>query len=164
MAAPLADGLPEVLKSVRTQPLFVVRLDVRPIITVGPTPGGYRRIGIVFGGRFEGQRLSGEVLDGGSDWQTVRGDGATALDVRLNLKTEDGALINMTYRGIRYGPVDVMQRMDKGEVVDAASYYFRANPLFETSSTKYDWINRVVAIGVGHRRSDGPVYNVFEVL
>ena len=164
MAAPLADGLPEVLKSVRTQPLFVVRLDVRPIITVGPTPGGYRRIGIVFGGRFEGQRLSGEVLDGGSDWQTVRGDGATALDVRLNLKTEDGALINMTYRGIRYGPVDVMQRMDKGEVVDAASYYFRANPLFETSSTKYDWINRVVAIGLGHRRADGPVYSVFEVL
>jgi hypothetical protein len=164
MAAPLADGLPEVLKSVRTQPLFVVRLDVRPIITVGPTPGGYRRIGVIFGGRFEGQRLSGEVLDGGSDWQTVRGDGATALDVRLNLKTEDGALINMTYRGIRYGPVDVMQRMDKGEVVDAASYYFRANPLFETSSTKYDWINRVVAIGVGHRRADGPVYSVFEVL
>ena len=164
MAAPLADGLPEVLKSVRTQPLFVVRLDVRPLVTVGPTPGGYRRIGIIFGGRFEGQRLSGEVLDGGSDWQTVRGDGATALDVRLNLKTEDGALINMTYRGIRYGPVDVMQRMDKGEVVDAASYYFRANPLFETSSTKYDWINRVVAIGVGHRRADGPVYSVFEVL
>jgi hypothetical protein len=164
MAAPLADGLPEVLKSVRTQPLFVMRLDVRPLIIVGPTPGGYRRTGIVYGGRFEGQRLSGEVLDGGSDWQTVRGDGATTLDVRLILKTEDGALINMTYRGIRCGPVDVMQRMEKGEVVDAASYYFRSNPLFETSATKYDWINRVVAIGVGHRRADGPVYSIFEVL
>src|ERR1700675_1579636 len=97
----LADGLPEVLKSVRTQPLFVMRLDVRPLIIVGPTPGGYRRIGIVYGGRFEGQRLSGEVLDGGSDWQTVRGDGATTLDVRLILKTKDEALIGMTYRRIR---------------------------------------------------------------
>jgi hypothetical protein len=54
--------------------------------------------------------------------------------------------------------------MQKGEVVDAASYYFRTNPLFETSATKYDWINRVVAIGVGHRRAEGPVYSVFEVL
>jgi hypothetical protein len=160
----LADGLPEVLKNVRTRPLFVMRLDVRPLIVVGPTPGGYRRIGVVQGGRFEGERLSGEVLDGGNDWQTVRGDGSTALDVGLFLKTDDGELITMKYRGIRHGPVDVMQRMNKGETVDAASYYFRTNPLFETSSTKYDWINRLVAIGVGHRRAEGPIYSVFEVL
>ena len=47
------------------------------------------------------------MLDGGSDWQTVRTDGATTLDE---------ALISMTYRGIRYGPPDVMARIDKGEV------------------------------------------------
>jgi len=160
----LAEGLPEVLKVVRTRPLFVMRLDARPLIVVGPTPGGYRRIGIVPGGRFEGERWSGEVVDGGSDWRTIRGDGATALDVRLNLKTDDGELISMTYRGIRHGPVDVIQRIDKGEAVDASSYYFRTNPLFETSATKYDWINRIVAIGVGHRRPEGPIYSVFEVL
>jgi hypothetical protein len=164
MGSPLADNLPEVLKSVRTQPLFVMRLDVRPHIIVGPTPGGYRRTGVVIGGRFEGQRVSGEVLDGGSDWQTVRGDGAITLDVRLNLKTDDDALISMTYRGLVHGPVDVMQRMARGEAVDASSYYFRSQPLFETSATRYDWINRVVAIGMGHRRADGPVYNIFEVL
>jgi hypothetical protein len=160
----LADSLPEVLKSVRARPLFVMRLDVKPLIVVGPTPGGYRRIGMVSGGRFEGERLSGEVLDGGTDWQTVRGDGAVALDARITLKTNDGELISMTYRGIRHGPVDVIQRMDKGEVVDAASYYFRTNPLFETSATKYDWINRVIAVGVGHRRAEGPIYSIFEVL
>jgi Protein of unknown function (DUF3237) len=162
--ASLAETLPEALKGVRTRLLFVMRLDVRPLIVVGPTPGGYRRIGIVSGGRFEGERLSGEVLDTGTDWQTVRGDGSISLDARLNLKTDDGEMISMTYRGLRHGPVDVMQRMDKGEVVDAASYYFRTNPLFETSATKYDWINRVIAIGVGHRRADGPIYSVFEVL
>jgi len=160
----LADSLPEVLKSVRARPLFVMRLDVKPLIVVGPTPGGYRRIGMVSGGRFEGERLSGEVLDGGTDWQTVRGDGAVALDARITLKTNDGELISMTYRGLRHGPVDVIQRMDKGEVVDAASYYFRTNPLFETSATKYDWINRVIAVGVGHRRAEGPIYSIFEVL
>jgi hypothetical protein len=164
MAAILADTLPEVLKSVRAQPLFVMRLEVKPLLVVGPTPGGYRRVGPVVGGRFEGPRLSGEILDCGSDWQTVRADGSIALDVRLNLRTDDGAVINMAYRGIRHGPIDVMQRMDKGEVVDAASYYFRINPLFETSATRYDWINRVVAIGIGHRRVDGPVYNIFEIL
>jgi hypothetical protein len=34
--------------------------------------------------------------------------------------------------------------IDRGEVVDPTSYYFRINPLFETASAKYDWINRVI--------------------
>jgi hypothetical protein len=164
MAIKLNDNLPEVLKSVQARPMFVMRLDVRPLQIVGATPGAYRRIGVVPGGSFEGERLSGEVLDGGSDWQTVRDDGATTLHVRLVLKTDDGALIGMTYRGVRHGPPDVIERVEKGEAVDPARYYFRINPLFETAAAKYDWINRVVAVGIGYRRADGPIYSIFEVL
>ena len=164
MATSLNDNLPEVLKRVRTQPLFVMRLDVRKLLIVGATPGAYRRIGVVPGGSFEGERLSGEVLDVGSDWQTVRNDGATTLNVRLVLKTMDDALICMTYHGVRHGPPDVVERIEKGEVVDPTSYYFRINPLFETAAAKYNWINRVVGVGLGHRSPDGPIYSVFEVL
>jgi hypothetical protein len=164
MSDTLNDDLPEILKRVRTRPLFVMRLDVRALLVIGATPGAYRRIGVVTGGSFEGERLSGEVLDGGSDWQTARHDGATTLDVRLALRTDDGALIGVTYRGVRHGSPDVIERIEKGEVVDPTSYYFRINPLFETAAAKYDWINRVVAIGIGHRRADGPIYSIFEVL
>ncbi len=164
MSTGLNENLPEALKSVRTRPLFVMRLDVKPLLIVGATPAAYRRVGVVPGGSFEGERLSGIVLDGGSDWQNVRADGFTTLDVRLVLKTGDGALIGMTYRGIRHGPADVLQRMERGETVDPASYYFRISPVFETASAPYDWLNRIVALGVGHRRADGPVYSVFEVL
>jgi hypothetical protein len=164
MSKSLDHDLPEVLQAVRTRPLFVMRLDVRKLLIVGATPGAFRRIGVVPGGSFEGERLSGEILDGGSDWQTIRNDGSTTLNVRLVLKTTDDALIGMTYQGVRHGPPDVVARIDKGEVVDPASYYFRINPLFETSAPKYDWINRIVAIGIGHRQVDGPIYSVFEVL
>jgi len=51
-----------------------------------------------------------------------------------------------------------------GEVVDPTSYYFRINPLFETANANYDWLNRVVAIGIGHRRPEVPIYSVVEVL
>ena len=158
------NDLPEFMKNVRTKPMFAMRLDVRPMLIVGATPGAYRRVGVVTGGSFEGERLSGAVLDGASDWQTVRNDGSTTLNVRLVLKTEDGALIGMTYQGLRHGPADIIARIEKGEVVDPASYYFRTNPLFETEAAKYDWINRVIAVGIGHRFADGPVYSVFEVL
>src|SRR5580692_7798565 len=118
MSPSLIENLPETLKTLRTRPLFVMGLDVRELQIVGATPGGYRRIGVVPGGSFEGERLSGEVLDGGNDWQTVRPDGATTLNVRLVLKTNDEALIGMTYRAIRYGPPDVVARIEEGEVVD----------------------------------------------
>jgi hypothetical protein len=160
----LTDNLPDALKTVRTRPLFVMRLDVRKLQIIGATPGSYRRIGVVPGGVFEGERLSGEVLEGGSDWQALRPDGAIALDVRLVLKTTDDALVGMTYRGLRHGPVGVIERIERGEAVDPDSYYFRTNPLFETAAPQYDWINRVIAVGVGHRLAEGPVYSVFEVL
>ena len=164
MPSRLDDDLPEALKSVRTRPLFVMRLEVRKLQTVGAAPGAFRRIGVVPGGLFEGERLSGEVLEGGSDWQTVRHDGATTLNVRLVLKTDDDALIGMTYQGLRHGPPEIVERIESGEAVDPARYYFRINPLFETAAAKYGWLNRIIAVGIGHRRADGPIYSVFEVL
>lgn len=103
-------------------------------------------------------------MGGRADWQTVRSDAATTLDVRLVLKTTDDVLIGMTYRGIRHGSAEVIARFDRGEVVDPGAYYFRSNPQFETASAKYDWLNRLIAIGVGARQPQGVVYSVFEVL
>jgi len=164
MSTLVYDKLPDVQRSVKARPLFAMSLSVRPLQMVGETPAGVRRIGVVFGGAFEGERLSGEVLEGGSDWQVLRSDSVLTLDVRLVLKTTDGAVIGMTYRGLRHGASDVLRRIDRGERVDPASYYFRINPMFETASPKYDWLNRILCIGVGDRHADGPVYSVFEVL
>jgi uncharacterized protein DUF3237 len=158
------DEIPETLRTLRSRALFVIRLDVRPIEVIGSTPGGNRRVGIVTGGSFVGERLSGDVLDGGSDWQNVRRDGATTLDVRLILRTHDGCLIGMTYQGIRHGPAEVLESIAKGIPVDPAAYYFRINPMFETADPRYDWLNRVLAVGIGHRPPEGAIYSVFEVL
>ena len=163
MPASLLDNLPGALASVRTRPLFVMRLSSHMQV-IGPTPGHLRRVGAVSGGVFQGERLSGEVLDSGNDWQTVRGDGAVTLDVRLVLKTDDEAMIGMIYRGIRSGPPDVLARIDRGEAVDPATYYFRIASFFETAAPKYDWLNRLLAVGIGHRTADGPIYSLFEVL
>jgi hypothetical protein len=108
--------------------------------------------------------VSGKVLDGGSDWQTVRSDESIVLDVRLILRTDDDTNITMSYRGIRNGATEVIRRVEKGEEVDPASYYFRINPMFEAPAGKYAWLNQVIAIGVGHRFGYGPVYSVFEIL
>ena len=163
MSTLITQELPEVLKSVNTSPLFVLREAVPPLIVIGQTPNAFRRIGVIQGGSFEGERLSGEVLTG-NDWQSVRSDSCIKLDVRLVLKTTDGELIVMTYTCLRAGPPSVIEKLDLGEEVDPGSYYFRMNPIFETSSKKYDWMNRIIAVGTGIRGADGPVYSIFEVL
>ena len=163
-AVSLRSDLPEVLREVRTRSLFVMRLDVRPLQIIGNASGAYRRVGVVAGGAFEGERLSGTVLDGGADWQNVRTDGSVTLDVRLVLKTADDALIGMTYRGFRHGPAPVIERLNRGDAVDASEYYFRTAAFFETSSAKYGWLNRIVAVATGHRPPAGLLYEVFEVL
>jgi hypothetical protein len=164
MAPALSENLSEPLKSVCTRPLFRLREQVPPLYVVGETPNAFRRIGVITGGVFEGERLSGEVLSGGNDWQDVRKDNCVKLDVRLLLKTTDGALIVMTYHVLRHGPPAEMQALDRGETVDPASYYFRLSGLFETAAPQYDWLNRIIAIGIGNRPPDGPIYSIFEVL
>jgi hypothetical protein len=155
--------LPESLQSVKTRPLFVLRETVPPLLVIGNTPNGFRRVGLVQGGAFEGERLSGVVVSG-NDWQTIRPDSCMKLDVRLVLKTTDEALICMTYTVVRAGPAEVMAAMDRGEAPDPSTYYFRMSPLFETSAKQYDWLNRIISVGVGSRLADGPVYSIFEVL
>jgi hypothetical protein len=164
MPTPITDSLPPGLRELRTRPLLAIRLDVRGPMPVIATPGAGRRIGVVTGGTFDGERLSGTVMDGGSDWQTLRADGSVALDVRLILKTDDGTHVAMTYRGVRHGTPEAIARVDRGEVVDPSEIYFRTLVQFETAAPRHDWLNHVVAVGVGQRRADGPVYSVFEVL
>jgi hypothetical protein len=155
--------LPEVLTEVRARHLFQLREAVPPLYVVGQTPNAFRRIGVVEGGAFRGERLSGEVVSG-NDWQDVRSDDCIKLDVRLLLRTNDGALIVMTYQCLRAGSAEVLAKLDRGEVIDPASYYFRFIALFETSAPEYAWLNRIVAVGIGEREADGPLYNVFEIL
>jgi hypothetical protein len=152
------------MTDIRTTYLFNMVLSVGEIQPLGKTPLGDRRVAVVEGGSFEGPKLKGTVLKGGSDWLISRPDGALQLDVRLTLKTDDGHLIGMIYRGYRHGPAAVIDRLNRGEKVDPAEYYFRTAPFFETSSEKYGWLNRIVAIATGHRLPSGPVYDVFEVL
>ena len=121
MSPEINENLPEVLKNVRVRPLFRLREQVPPLYVVGQTPNAYRRIGAITGGSFQGERLTGEVVSGGNDWQDVRKDGSTKLDVRLLLKTTDDALIVMTYQVLRHGSPSVMQALDRGETVDPAA-------------------------------------------
>jgi hypothetical protein len=153
------------IETLAFRPLFVLKLQVGydRIQDVGQVPPGLRRVFIVDGGTFEGERLRGEVMPGGADWVLWRADGAMMIDVRIVLRTDDGALIGMQYTGIATAGPEVMARFNRREVVPYAEYYVRTTPRFETAAPAYAWLNGIVAVGNGARTAGGPVYHVFEI-
>src|SRR5947207_15819579 len=109
--------LPPEMKTLRLEPSFIFQIEVKPPSVIGATPGYDRRIGEIAGGRFEGERLRGKIITGGSDWQSLRSDGAITINVRLVMQSDDGALIGMTYLGMRHGRKEVMELLARGERV-----------------------------------------------
>ena len=133
---------------INTRPLMVLRLATSATQDIGSTPQGRLTIFPVVGGSFEGDRLRGKVLAGGGDWVTARADGTFELDLRVTLETDDGALIHMTFTGVR----------------DDANHYLRTLPRFETAAPKYAFLNRLLAVGIGEIGPEGPVHAIEEIL
>ena len=144
--------------------LMHLTAELDPAQVIGDTPQGDRRIIPVIGGSFAGPQLKGQVLaGGGADWLLFRRDGAAQLDVRTTLRTDDGVLIYVSYRGVSVIPPDVRQRIMSGQDVDPAQYYFRTTPYFETASEKYSWLNKLVTVGVGKRTRTSVIYSIYAI-
>jgi len=133
---------------IKFRPLMVLRLETAAWQEFGSTPQGALTIVPVVGGSFAGDRLRGKVLAGGGDWIMADANGTFSLDLRITLETDDGALIHMTFGGVR----------------DDANHYLRTTPRFETAASQYAFLNRLLAIGIGEIRAEGPVHVIEEVL
>jgi hypothetical protein len=148
-----------------TRLLMILRVTVATAQTIGAVPHGTRRTVAITGGDFEGPRLSGSVLPGGSaDWLLLRADGVLELDFRATLRTAFGVLISMKSFGLRHGPPDVMAALARGEAVDPATYYFRTTPRFATSHPAYAFLNHRITVASADRRAEGPIYTIHELL
>ena len=139
-------------------------VDWRQVIDVGATPHGIRQIIYIRGGKFEGPRIKGVVLPGGGDWFVRRADQMVELDVRCVLRTDDNHLVYCCLRGVNEMTAEVAIKAITGEPVDASKYYFRVTAAIETGSKKYDWLNRIVAVGAANLTPAGVEYNIHTVL
>ncbi len=131
--------------------LYKVTLETDGIpIMIPGAPQGTRMLIAVKGGSFEGPRLSGTVVAPGGDWVTQRADGSIKLDLRMTLKTNDDAMIFVSYNGI-------------GNVVDG-KLNERLAQVFETGDERYAWLNNIQAVGIGGLDGTNVVYDIYELL
>src|SRR5438132_14150095 len=113
--------------------LMMLQVKVAGAQKIGPVPHGTRLTAPITDGHFEGPRLRGKVLPGGGDWTLLRGDGVLELDLRITLETDDGALVHMTFEGLR----------DDAPPVGAS---LPTLPRFETADARYPFLHRLLAV------------------
>lgn len=148
----------------KTEFLMTMEAGVEPVSDLGGTPDGPRRIVNISGGYFQGPKLKGKILRNGGDWVMQREGYGARLDVRIVMRTDDGADIYCTYGGILKITPEQLAAAREDAGYDPANYYMRSNPLFHVAAGTYAWLNDVVAIGVGRIILGGVRYDVYQVL
>lgn len=110
-------------------------------------------------------KVTGKTLQVGGDFSTMTGIGDLKLDVRLVIETNDKEHIYASYTGYIHADPETFGKLASGksEEVDASQYYFRTNPVFETASEKYKWLNHTIAVGVGTVTKTGVRYKIYAV-
>jgi hypothetical protein len=66
---------------------------------VGEGPFGVRLVAAVMGGWAKGERVTGRLIGPSADWLVVGSDGYAQIDVRTQLRTDDGADLFFHYTG-----------------------------------------------------------------
>jgi hypothetical protein len=135
-------------------------------LQVGPTPFGLRLIFTVVGGRVEGERIKGEMLGGGADWMLVGPDGWGRLDVRGQIRTDDGAILYIQYPGVleMNEKVQLAVGDPAAASTDFGDQYFRTTPRLEAGDPRYAWVNQTLFVAEGRLRPGPSVeYRVHRV-
>jgi hypothetical protein len=148
--------------------LLDIRIAFDPV-QIFDTPVGTRFTYVVKHGRCEGPGISGDILPGGGNWSTsgeiAPGLSAGTFDARVIWKTDDGAMIYVTYTGrsVISDAVSARFRDPAAPEVPHDEYYIRIAPVFETADPRYAWLNGVLAVGLGHRTATGIRHSIFGV-
>jgi len=149
------------MRSVELRELMLITIQVRPIVDLG----GPRRYVAFDGGTFEGRDgLTGTVLEGGVDWQTVRDDGVLEIDAHYTLQTQSNEAIEVVSQGVRKAAASVTARLMQGDQVRPDEYYFRTLVRLSTAAPRLSWLNDLIAVSTGDRDHKTVRIHVHEVL
>ncbi len=133
-------------------PLTTAKITFSPPVVLEGTPRGTRAVIEMTDVVYEGERLSGRLVGPSAvDWLLIGPDGSNNIDVAFTIRTDDGALIYVSYYG----------RSDGSDGPGAHPLY--SAPVFETGDPRYLWLNTIIAIGKGIVTDNIIDYEIYEV-
>ena len=147
-----------------TRYVFTITARIGEVTSAGEIGTGVRRIIPIVGGEVKGEGVNGKVCAFGADFQIIRPNELIELEAKYAFETDDGAVVYVENRGLRFGPVELLQKLKRGEPVDPKLIYFRTVPKFETGHEKYRWLMQHIFVGSAARHADRVVIDVHQVM
>jgi hypothetical protein len=141
---------------------FTLQVSRGEALPVGAGPFGRRFVAAVGSGSVKGVRINGAIVGPGADWAVLGGDGYFQIDVRAQIKTDDGAVLLLTYTGSLEVNERVTAALNGGET-QFEDHYYRTHVRMECGDERYQWVNRTLFVGEGRLESGGAVYDVYRV-
>ena len=148
----------------QTKYVFTITARIGEVTTAGDIGHGVRRIIPIVGGEVRGLDVNGKVLAFGADFQMIRPNELIELEAKYAFETDDGATVYVENKGIRFGPMELLQKLKRGEPVDPKQIYYRTVPKYETGSEKYRWLMEHIFVASAARHADRVVIDVYQVL
>jgi hypothetical protein len=146
-----------------TRYVFTITARIGEVTSAGEIGTGVRRIIPILGGEVHGA-VNGKVCAFGADFQIIRPNELIELEAKYAFETDDGAVVYVENRGIRFGPIELLEKLKRGEPVDPNLIYFRTVPKFETGSARYRWLMEHIFVASAARHPDRVVIDVHQVL
>ena len=150
--------------TLETKYVFTITARIGDVVTAGETGIGVRRIIPIIGGEVKGA-ITGKVLPFGADFQTIRPNELIDLEAKYAFETDDGAIVYVENKGMRFGPVELLQKLKRGEPVDPKLIYFPHGPEVRDGARKISLadgahfcrLSRAACGSRGDRRAPGGV-------
>lgn len=145
------------------EPILRLGLTLGVPIDVGSVPTGERVVTPILGGAAPGPDIEGTLAGSSSVVGVTRPDGCTEFTTELTLELSDGGYLSLSYRGLQFGPADVIESLNGTEDVDPATYYFRGTLDISTAVPQFTYLNRALVVTSGSRSAESVVLDAFLV-
>jgi hypothetical protein len=131
---------------IQAELVFEISCDIAKPLEIGRTSRGFLRVIPITGGTFKG-KLSGTIVPGGADWNTMLDSGTAHVFAKYTLQTDDGEYISVQNEGY-LSP-------------DNAEAFLKTTPQFQTNlDGKYAWLSQGIYSGSLRGREDGNGVNI----
>ncbi len=140
---------------------FTFHVGLGEVFPIGSGPFGHRSVGTVVDGWAKGDRITGRVVGPGADWVLVGADGYAEIDVRAQIRTDDGANLFLHYQGSLEMNEAVASALRSEAVTNYGDQYWYTHVRLESGASQYQWVNRTLFVGQGRVVADGVDYAVY---
>ena len=136
-----------------------------PLAATEGSPVGAREYWEMTEGELVGDRIKARIAMPGGDWMVVGEDRFGRPDVRVQLVTDDNAVILLHYTGLVERTDTFKKAATEGSATDWKDQYMRMTMRFDTGAKKYRWLNESLFVAEGRLAGEKEIeYRIYRVL